>query len=488
MRTICFAILASAVCSVAAAALDVPARSVPPAINGGLNEWGASAWVPLDPAGAGVGLRGAYEEYPDHEADVFFYWDADFLYIGLSVVDDVVDGARILPAEQVWERGGQRKDKMFYYDHLKVFVRGPEQPVGYNIWAGPDPYLWGGRQLEEPELQPPVRLASRREEGAFTYELAIPWSWLKIHPQSDMRLTALVLVSDADAPDIELAAKIARDESAWIWWKGSLDLRGKPPGLKPPPEPVEAEAVDPQADAPQVDTQLDDAIERLKERQRAAAAQAEAESGAAPQAVASAKDAGGQNAGAPSAVETPAPADTVEAAPSTASVVARLNRKLLARRTPKQWPAWAKGANQDESVSDAQVDSLLGQLTGQLYRLVDEGINSRTDGLVIDMAEKAGVRRGQARAFLQGLVAAADARSRRPEAAVYLDSISDQAEVEPKKTSALLRGIFAEAQKNFERNRPTTTKALIDKGRRAAKLSDQEVRRVLRHLVAGWEP
>ena len=480
--------LASAVCAGTAAALDVPARSVPPEIDGALNEWGAAAWVPLDPAGAGVGLRGAYEEYPDHEADVVFYWDADFLYIGLGVVDDVVDGAQILPAEQVWERGGQRKDKMFYYDHLKVFVRGPEQPVGYNIWAGPEPYLWGGRQLDDPELQPPLRLASRREEGGFTYELAIPWNWLKIHPQSDMRLTALVLVSDADAPDVELAAKIARDESAWIWWKGNLDLRGAPPGLKPPPEPVEAEAVDPQADAPQVDTQLDDAIERLKERQRAAVARAEAERKAAAKTGDTAKAEGGDNAGAPSAVDAQVPADTVEAAPSTASVVAGLNRKLLARRTPKQWPAWAKEVNDDKSVSEAQVDSLLGQLTGQLYRLVDDGINSRTDGLIIDMAEKAGVRRGQARAFLQGLVVAADARAKRPEAVVYLDSISAQAEVDPKKASALLGGIFAEAQKNFERNRPTTTKALIDKGRRAAKLSDAEVRRVLRHLVAGWQP
>ena len=66
-------------------------------------------------------------------------WDADSLYLAVSVLDDVLDRQPIGPGENVWEGpGGQRKDKMFYYDHLKVFLRGPEQPLGFNLWVAPN--------------------------------------------------------------------------------------------------------------------------------------------------------------------------------------------------------------------------------------------------------------------------------------------------------------------------------------------------------------
>jgi hypothetical protein len=470
-----------------AGAVEVPVRVPAPNIDGDLNEWGGATWVDIDPAANGVGLRGAYDGYPDHEADLLLYWDAEYLYVALSIADDKIDAGRIMPEEQVWERAGQRKDKMFYFDHLKIFVRGPEQPVGYNLWFGPQPYVWGGRQLSDPELEPPVEVAVGREEGLYTYEIAIPWTWLEIYPQSDMKLTALFLVSDSDDPGDEIGVKIARDKSAWIWWKGDLSLRGTPPGLKPPPELVETSQVDPRVDAPQVDAKIDGAIQRMQERRQQAA---EAEVADKTAAVAAQKAAVVAAAQVDSAAAQAVQADSTGAAPpSTASVVARLNRKLLAKRTPRQWPDWIRNANTDKTITNVQIDSLLGQLSSQIYRLIDEEINSRTDGIVIDMAEKAKVRRGQAREYLRALVGAVRMKigAQDKDSQAYLRNIADEAGVDEAAVLGLVQGICDEAEKNFERNKPTTTKALIKQGRRKAKLSEEETRQLLRLLVKGWK-
>ena len=99
-----------------------------------LVDWGAPARIAIVAGGDRVGLRGAFAGDTDHEADVYLMWDATYIYVAVAVVDDIVDVGRIAPAEKEW-RGpsGERKDMMFYYDHLKVFLRGPEQPLGHNL-------------------------------------------------------------------------------------------------------------------------------------------------------------------------------------------------------------------------------------------------------------------------------------------------------------------------------------------------------------------
>ena len=104
-------------------------------------------------------MRGAFSGSEDHEADLYLMWDADYVYVAAAVVDDTVDAQQIPPDKSEW-RGpsGERKDAMFYYDHLKIFLRGPEQPLGHTIWLSPangTPYLWGGTQRSKPtELVP----------------------------------------------------------------------------------------------------------------------------------------------------------------------------------------------------------------------------------------------------------------------------------------------------------------------------------------------
>ena len=123
-----------------------------PTLDGILIEWGAPERIGLVPGGERVGVRGAFTGPADHEADLYLMWDADHVYVAAAVVDDTVDAQQIPPDKSEW-RGpsGERKDAMFYYDHLKIFLRGPEQPLGHTIWLSPadgTPYLWGACSAE----------------------------------------------------------------------------------------------------------------------------------------------------------------------------------------------------------------------------------------------------------------------------------------------------------------------------------------------------
>ena len=52
------------------AATDVPLPGHPVTIDGDLREWGKAAWIAVEPAGDGVGLRGVFQGNDDHDAVV----------------------------------------------------------------------------------------------------------------------------------------------------------------------------------------------------------------------------------------------------------------------------------------------------------------------------------------------------------------------------------------------------------------------------------
>ena len=92
-----------------------------PQLDGVLVEWGAPERIAVVAGGDRVGVRGAFTSDEDHEADVYLMWDADYIYVAVAVVDDIIDVARIEPGKNEWKGpSGQRKDRMFYYDHLKI--------------------------------------------------------------------------------------------------------------------------------------------------------------------------------------------------------------------------------------------------------------------------------------------------------------------------------------------------------------------------------
>ncbi|MFH1568948.1 MAG: hypothetical protein ABIL09_13200, partial [Gemmatimonadota bacterium] len=277
-------ILVAAALSLPVAATEVPVAPDAVAVDGDLREWGGATRIGLAPGAAEVGLRGAFSGPGDHQADLYVMWDARYLYVAAAVTDDSLDAGQVRPGEREWRGAGTRRDRMFYYDHLKVFVRGPGADTGTNLWVAPAAdghaaYAWGGRQRRPPAEDTPALVASAVHLPVYTYEVALPWPWLEIYPEPDMELDALLLVTDSDMPGAEVQAKVASGEGKWIWWEGHLELRGQPHGWLPPPS--EEDLVAPGAAAAAEEDGGDELVARAIARARGKRLEAQRDSAAA---------------------------------------------------------------------------------------------------------------------------------------------------------------------------------------------------------------
>ena len=165
----------------------------------------------------------------------------------------------------------------------------------------------------------------------------------------------------------------------------------------------------------------------------------------------------------------------------------RLNRRLLARanRVP-QAPAWVRALNDDRELSPTQIDSLYYRLTQILQRLTAENINTRTDGLVMDMAEYASTWRAQAQSFLQKLLANAIADIDGAEGRLQprIAAAATAAGVDGDKAVRLVQVLCSQTLEVYEDGKVALSESLVDKARRRAKLSRDETRALLVALAA----
>ena len=456
----------------------VPVTSKP-TLDGILVEWGAPERIGLVPGGERVGVRGAFTGSSDHEADLYLMWDADYVYVAAAVVDDTVDAQQIPPDKSEW-RGpsGERKDAMFYYDHLKIFLRGPEQPLGHTIWLSPangTPYLWGGMQRQKPTELVPVQAGGALRDQLYTFEVGIPWHWLGFYPQPDMVLDALFLLPDSDQPDEELRDKV-RQSNKWIWWQGKVQLKGQPPGLRLlPKQEVIAEIAEKTREitVPKVVQQKPDEA-KVREARDSVVVE---ESPVATREI-SAK-AGISDTGTITAASSSQEAVQTASVPTLRS---RLNRSLLAKRHPA--PDWVRALNDDEGVSLGQIDSLYYRLTHSLARLTADRINARTDGIVMDIAEYAGTWRAQARHFLQKLLAKTLADLEQGRLHPQITNAAAKVGADGDQATRLVQSLCGEALKIYAEGKVASSETLIDKARRRAKLSEEQAQDLLAVLAS----
>ncbi|MXX36956.1 MAG: hypothetical protein F4Y91_05240 [Gemmatimonadetes bacterium] len=448
-----------------------------PTLDGILIEWGAPERIGLVPGGERVGVRGAFTGSSDHEADLYLMWDADYVYVAAAVVDDIVDAQQIPPDKSEW-RGpsGERKDAMFYYDHLKIFLRGPEQPLGHTIWLSPangTPYLWGGMQRRKPTELAPVKAGGALRDQLYTFEVGIPWRWLGFYPQPDMVLDALFLLPDSDLPNEELRDKV-RQSNKWIWWQGKVQLKGQPPGLRllPPKQQVIAEIAEKTREiaVPKVAVREERAEKKELEQQDSIAVE---------------KSPGAQReipAQAPSRDSGPNRSQEAVQTESVPTIRSRLNRSLLAKRHPA--PDWVRALNDDAGVSRGQVDSLYYRLTHSLARLTADRINARTDGIIMDLAEYAGTWRAQAQHFLQQLLAKTLADLEQGRLQEQIANAAAEVGVDGDQATRLVQSLCREALKIYADGKVASSETLIDKARRRAKLSEEQAQDLLAVLAA----
>ena len=453
----------------------VPTASKP-TLDGILVEWGAPERIGLVPGGERVGVRGAFAGPADHEADLYLMWDADYVYVAAAVVDDTVDAQQIPPDKNEW-RGpsGERKDAMFYYDHLKIFLRGPEQPLGHTIWLSPAdgaPYLWGGLQREKPTERLPVEAGGALRDQLYTFEVGIPWSWLGLYPQPDMVLDALFLLPDSDRPTEALRNKV-RQSNKWIWWQGKVQLKGQPPGLRQPPKAqVIADIAEKTREitVPKVVTREEKVEEQERDDQDSVAV---GKSPVVQREIPAEADSGD--------VGTVRSQEAVQTA-SVPALRSRLNRALLAKRKPA--PDWVRALNDDEGVSLGQVDSLYYRLTHSLARLTADRINARTDGIVMDLAEYAGTWRAQARHLLQKLLTKTLADLEQGRLQEQIGGAAAEVGVDGDQATRLVQSLCREALKIYAEGKVASSQTLIDKARRRVKLSEEQAQDLLAALAA----
>jgi hypothetical protein len=364
---------------------------------------------------------------------------------------------------------------MFYYDHLKIFLRGPEQPLGHTIWLSPAdgaPYLWGGLQREKPTERLPVEAGGALRDQLYTFEVGIPWSWLGLYPQPDMVLDALFLLPDSDRPTEALRNKV-RQSNKWIWWQGKVQLKGQPPGLRQPPKAqVIADIAEKTREitVPKVVTREEKVEEQERDDQDSVAV---GKSPVVQREIPAEADSGD--------VGTVRSQEAVQTA-SVPALRSRLNRALLAKRKPA--PDWVRALNDDEGVSLGQVDSLYYRLTHSLARLTADRINARTDGLVMDLAEYAGTWRAQARHFLQKLLAKTLADLEQGRLHPHIAAAAAEAGVDSDKATRLVQFLCREALKIYAKGKVASSETLIDKARRRAKLSEEQAQDLLAALAA----
>ena len=457
-----------------------------PQLDGVLVEWGAPERIAVVAGGDRVGVRGAFTSDEDHEADVYLMWDADYIYVAVAVVDDIIDVARIEPGKNEWKGpSGQRKDRMFYYDHLKIFLRGPKQPLGHNLWLSPaegTPYFWGGSQRGKTSERVPVEVGGAMRDHLYTYEVAIPWAWLSLYPQPDMVLDALFLLPDSDLPGQEIRKKV-KEGNKWVWWQGKVQLKGRPPGLKerPKEQVVEEEIAKMSREITVPKVKVAAAVPEAVAKQEVPAA-ADQASVAADAAASVAMDG---SAGTAVAVEVLAGAGNAQSS-SISTITSQLNRRLLAREAEASAaPAWAQALNNDQDISSAQVDSLYYRLIFTLKRLTAENINTRTDGLVMDIAEYAGVWRAQAQGFLQALLtdAIADLPNEEGRLRPQIAAAAIAAGVDGDKALRMVQTLCRQMLKVYVDGKVSLSETLLDKARRRAKLSEDETRALLVELA-----
>ena len=481
-----------AVGTVGAEPVAVVPTASKPTLDGILVEWGAPERIGLVPGGERVGIRGAFTGSKDHEADLYLMWDADYVYVAAAVVDDTVDAQQIPPDKSEW-RGpsGERKDAMFYYDHLKIFLRGPEQPLGHTIWLSPadgTPYLWGGMQRRKPTELVPVQAGGALRDQLYTFEVGIPWRWLGFYPQPDMVLDALFLLPDSDQPTEDLRDKV-RESNKWIWWQGKVQLKGQPPGLRLlPKQQVIAEIAEKTREITLPKVEQDGQDEKRQDGQDEKRDQDEQDEKRQDEQdlVGGEGNLGGQGRSIAEGDRGDGDSGTVKGEVRTQEAVptirSRLNRSLLAKRHPA--PDWVRALNDDEGVSLGQVDSLYYRLTHSLARLTADRINARTDGIVMDIAEYAGTWRAQARHFLQKLLAKTLADLEQERLQSQIETAAAEVGVDGDKATRLVQAICREALKIYAEGKVASSETLIDKARRRAKLSEEQAQELLAVLAA----
>ena len=205
-------------------ALSIPRLTTPPVVDGDLTDLVAHArgsigpkdlWTRREPSGP-----------DDLSAEFFMGWDAQALYVGVRVHDEAV--VCNIPADDV--RAQLRSDSV----GITVDPSGQSRDTSTTFQAAAFPCTTEGfaaRGFRDADADqglfedkaPGARVASRRTEGGYDIEFALPWATMPAQPRPGAEIAVNVVLYDGDQKDARPGANINESGLAWA----AFDLGGK---------------------------------------------------------------------------------------------------------------------------------------------------------------------------------------------------------------------------------------------------------------------
>ncbi len=217
---------------VGAGNVDAAQLPAPPTIDGNLSEWGSAAAVESNFL---VFSRSDWDGSDDLTAVWRIAWDADNLYIGVAVTDDIhaqnQSGNQIFRGDSVdmqfdTDRNGDYGDGLSPDDFQITFSPGD--------FAGLPPAAFrfqgtSNGRIEDAPGGHNITIAALKTSEGYNIEAAIPWSDLNLTPAAGLVTGLSLNVSDNDTPGAavqeimksHVSARTLTDPTSW----GTLTLR-----------------------------------------------------------------------------------------------------------------------------------------------------------------------------------------------------------------------------------------------------------------------
>jgi hypothetical protein len=172
--------------------------SSPPTIDGDLDDWDLPGYA-IDQVTFGAA---AWSGTADASGQFFIGWDANHLYLAVSVRDDVF--VQIRQGREMF-RGDSVEfvlDRDLQGDFSLTYLNSDDYQIGLSPGnfdgLAPSAYRWFPRSLESSLSSAEVQAV--RTAAGYDLEARIPWSTLGVTAQADQRFGFAISISDNDSP------------------------------------------------------------------------------------------------------------------------------------------------------------------------------------------------------------------------------------------------------------------------------------------------
>jgi LmbE family N-acetylglucosaminyl deacetylase len=207
--------------------LTIPRVSTPPKIDGDLSDLSAGAGGSIGPADLW------WRTKPDNDADASasfkLAYDEQFLYVGLSVKDELV-ACNIAPDDV---KAQLRSDAI----GVTVDPTGASRDTSTTLMAAAFPCTtagFGARGFRDAdanqgvmeETAPGMQVASRKTDAGYDIEFRLPWAAMPTQPKAGQTIGLNLVMYDGDTKDARPGANISQSGIAWaaFSWGGKQAL------------------------------------------------------------------------------------------------------------------------------------------------------------------------------------------------------------------------------------------------------------------------